>query len=776
MDEGMFRPRFAGQAAYITPPVAPYHAGPAGMVYNPGTALGARWRNTFLVSSFAGTPTSARVWALTLRPDGAGFALASDTTVVQGILTVGMRFGPDGALYLADWIDGWDSKGKGRVWKLDVPAESSSPARREVRTLLAGDVHALPVDRLRALLAHADQRVRLRAQLELARRGDAAPLLAVARANDSQLARIHALWGLGQLARANAATGATIVPFLRDGDAEVRAQAARVLGDARVAAAADALVPLLKDDTPRARFFAAEALGRIAYAPAIPAIVQMLADADDRDVYLRQAGVTALARIGQAAPVAALASHPSRAVRLAAVVALRRLRSPELARFVDDQDELVVTEAARAINDEGSIAAALPALARALERASPTNTPLVRRAIAASIQLGTPEALARVAAFAGRDDRPDSLRAEAVATLGAWPAPSTMNRVDGAWLGPVSPRDPTAARAAVAQLLEPLLRSGRVPLQVAAIEAAGRLGIGDAAPALLAALRENPAAPVRVAALRALPSTGATDVVPAVRAALSDRDPSVRAAALGLVPSLGLSEDAGAEILASVVTNADATAAERQGALASLGRLPGTHAQQTLGALLDQLAAGTLAPELRVDLVDAVQGNAALRSRVTRYAAAKTGRELMAAYGEGLLRGGDARRGAQVVFQSSAAQCTRCHTIGQPGAEVGPPLTHIGGTLSREQLLQALLEPSARLAPGYGTVVLTLKDGKRVVGVLQRESDAELVVETAPGTRQRVPTGQVAKRENAPSPMPPMGAVLRPREIRDVVEFLAQLR
>jgi quinoprotein glucose dehydrogenase len=252
----------------------------------------------------------------------------------------------------------------------------------------------------------------------------------------------------------------------------------------------------------------------------------------------------------------------------------------------------------------------------------------------------------------------------------------------------------------------------------------------------------------------------------------------VRTAALGMVPSLGLTDDAAAELLASAIANATATPAERQGALASLGRLQGARAQQALGALLDQLAAGTLAPELRIDLVDAVRESesAALRARAARYASARTGRELTATYGEALLRGGNPQRGAQVVFQSPAAQCTRCHTIGQPGADVGPPLTHIGASLSREQLLEALLEPSARLAPGYGTVVLTLRDGKRVVGVVQRESGAELVVETAPGTRQRVARAQVAKRENAPSPMPPMGGVLRPREIRDVVEFLSTLR
>ena len=48
MDESMFKPRFAGQAAHIVPPVAAYHSGPSGMVYNPGTALGDEWKQLLL--------------------------------------------------------------------------------------------------------------------------------------------------------------------------------------------------------------------------------------------------------------------------------------------------------------------------------------------------------------------------------------------------------------------------------------------------------------------------------------------------------------------------------------------------------------------------------------------------------------------------------------------------------------------------------------------------------------------------------------------------------
>ena len=105
MDEGMFRPRFEGQAAYFTPPIAAYHPGPAGMVYNPGTALTDEWRKHFFVSGFGGLRANATIRAFRLRPEGAGFALDRDTVLLQG----GLKFGPDGALYLADWRTGWDS-------------------------------------------------------------------------------------------------------------------------------------------------------------------------------------------------------------------------------------------------------------------------------------------------------------------------------------------------------------------------------------------------------------------------------------------------------------------------------------------------------------------------------------------------------------------------------------------------------------------------------------------------------------------------------------------
>ena len=448
VDEGMFKPRFEGQAAHITPPIAPYHPGPAGMVYDPGTALTSEWRKHFFVASFPGSAANARIYAFRLRNEGAGFALESDRVLLQGILTVGLKFGPDGGLYLADWMRGWEAKSEGRIWKVDSPTAASSAARIDVRTLLAQSFAARGGADLGVLLQHADMRVRLKAQFELVRRADVTTLSLAARRAEHQLARVHGLWGIGQLARKDAQHTVLLTELLDDPDSEIRAQAARLIGDVRDVRAADALRPLLADGSPRARFFAAEALGRLAYQPAIPDLVSMLVANNDRDANLRHAGSLALARIGDASPLVALSGHGSRGVRIAAIVALRRMRHPDVARFLSDADEQVVTEAARAINDDGGIAAALPALARALEEKRFTSEPLLRRAINANLRLGTNADAARVAAFAADVTRSAGTRAEASAALAAWQSPSPFDRVDGAYHGPAARRDAAAAQVA----------------------------------------------------------------------------------------------------------------------------------------------------------------------------------------------------------------------------------------------------------------------------------------------------------------------------------------
>jgi quinoprotein glucose dehydrogenase len=140
------------------------------------------------------------------------------------------------------------------------------------------------------------------------------------------------------------------------------------------------------------------------------------------------------------------------------------------------------------------------------------------------------------------------------------------------------------------------------------------------------------------------------------------------------------------------------------------------------------------------------------------------------------LFGGNAQVGRRYFMTSSAAECVRCHSIGGQGGEVGPNLSNIGSVLTREQIVQALIEPSARLSPGFGMVMLTLKDGTSAAGILAQENEHELVLKTSEAEPLKIAVSRIAKRENVPSSMPPMGNIMSKREIRDVVEFLSNLK
>ena len=95
--------------------------------------------------------------------------------------------------------------------------------------------------------------------------------------------------------------------------------------------------------------------------------------------------------------------NPSTEARLVAVVALAAFaRSSRVAKFLIDRDELVATEAARAIHDDYSIPVALPALAKALERAGMTDEAFIRRALNANLRVGGAEQIRPTGALCRR--------------------------------------------------------------------------------------------------------------------------------------------------------------------------------------------------------------------------------------------------------------------------------------------------------------------------------------------------------------------------------------
>src|SRR5690606_2551425 len=142
-----------------------------------------------------------------------------------------------------------------------------------------------------------------------------------------------------------------VIPLLDDKEEEVRGQAAKVLGEGRVERAYSRLVQAMKDSTPRVRFLATLAVAKYGKADAIEPAIALLKENNDQDQYLRHAGVMVLASAGALAGLQRAATDDSAAVRMASLLAMRRLERPEIANFLQDKEPRLVAEAARAIND-----------------------------------------------------------------------------------------------------------------------------------------------------------------------------------------------------------------------------------------------------------------------------------------------------------------------------------------------------------------------------------------------------------------------------------------
>ena len=256
------------------------------------------------------------------------------------------------------------------------------------------------------------------------------------------LARLHAVWGLGQLARAGQNQDGVLVPLLADADGEVATQAAKVLGDIQSKAAVPGLIKLLGGNNARAQSQAAIALSKTS-GNYTEAVLAMLRKNDDSDPIVRHAGMMALQALGKRLPVARLSQDSSQAVRLATVIALRREGNPSVAVFLQDEQPHIVLEAARAIADE-HIDAALPTLAK-LTSQPKLGKSTMRRALNAHYRLGNAAALAAVAV---EDEHAALARGEALNLLAAWANPSGRDRISGLWR-PIAARENKDAAAAL---------------------------------------------------------------------------------------------------------------------------------------------------------------------------------------------------------------------------------------------------------------------------------------------------------------------------------------
>ncbi len=780
MDEGRWQPENPAQPFFITPPIANSHDGPAGFVYNPGTALAEGWRGWFFLDQFP----SGKMNALRLEPDGAAWKLAEDVPVSTGIMGIGMSWGPDGRLFFADWAGGYPLNQKGAIWALDVPEADRDPMREEVRTRLHEGFSKLKEPQLRKLLGHADVRLREGAQFQLARTGQWKTLRNVALDTKTPLlARLHAIWGLGQGLRWEKwADSTTLQKLCADSESEVRAQTAKIIAEGpEDAALASAVIKLISDPQPRARFQAALAAGRMKLPSATEPLLSAAKAHGDGDPWMRHAIVTGLAGCASPAELTRAAKDGDASLRRACLLALARQRSTDVTAFLDDPDPRLAAEAALAIYDDLGIPDALPHLAEWLAKAPADATEgALRRAANANLRLGTPEAAARVAAFALDKKANEKVRSAALAALATWNTPPVLDRVDGrARVLAARPLDPL--REALQGTVGTFLALEEPALRAAALEMIMKLGLP--VPAERAASIVSDASvptPVRVEALRLL-ATQNSDVV-ALRtqlerwldASAKGEPPALRAEALRTLAKV----DPPRALAAAQALLKKGTVEEQQAAWSVLGAVALPEADKVITNAIENFE--QVPPATQLDLLTAAANRASesfpIANAIAKLDASRPAYRLLDPFYP-CLEGGDPKAGREVVLTNISANCTACHRFeGAAGSDVGPPLDGIGSRATRLQLLESLIEPGTTVVPGYGVTSIRRKNGELVTGTNLGEEGDKVRLKQPDGTVIEIDRQDIAKQSKPLSPMPPMANILSRNQIRDVIAYLASLK
>jgi quinoprotein glucose dehydrogenase len=773
--EKLWHPPHPGQAAWIVPPIANVADGPSGLAYYPGLGLPRRYDDHFFLADFRGGPAHSGIRSLANKPKGAGFEMTDQHEFIWSVLATDVDFGMDGSIYVSDWVDGWGLTGKGRLWKISDPKNAANPAIQEVKKLMAEGMSRRKNRELAKFLGHQDMRIRRESQFALAERGKSsiAVLAEVTKGTGPRLARLHAIWALSQIARTHKEAHESILPLLGDKDVEVRCQAAKVLGDGKVAQALDKLLPLLEDSEPRLRFFAAQAVGKLGKKEAFAPLLALVKANADKDPWLRHAAVMALATCGDEKSLKEAAGDVSVAGRRAVLLAYRRRGEVEVARFLDDTDSDLVLEAARASNDV-PIEPAMPKLAGLIGRRGMSEA-LGYRVLNANFRLGKTDNARAVARFAARSDAPEALRVEALRELNEWAKPGGRDRIMGVWR-PLAPRDASLARDALRPELGGIFTGPNAVRQEAA-KVAANLGIKEIGPALYDLLADTKRpVQVRVDTLLALRTLNDTRLEKALKLALGDSEPRLRAEGRRVLAGRWPAE--GLTALARALE--EGATVEKQLAFETLGEMKGNKdAAALLEKWLDRLLAAKVPEEARLDLVEAAERHltAEIKARLERYEALRPKGEPFGKWRDSLT-GGDAEAGRRIFLYKPEVSCLRCHkAAGQGAGEVGPDLTGIGSKQKRLYLLESIVEPSKQIAKGFETVELTLTNGQIRSGVLKGEDAKAVRLMTPEGALMVVPKSRIEERRSGKSAMPEdLVKHLSRKEMRDLVEFLASLK
>jgi putative heme-binding domain-containing protein len=152
--------------------------------------------------------------------------------------------------------------------------------------------------------------------------------------------------------------------------------------------------------------------------------------------------------------------------------------------------------------------------------------------------------------------------------------------------------------------------------------------------------------------------------------------------------------------------------------------------------------------------------------------------ELRAYRDSAVNRDGDADRGKELFFDEVRTGCAKCHSADGSASKAGPDLMAAGDKFPRREIIQAILEPSAGIAVGYGATIVRTRSDEEFSGIIKDVTAEQLTLMLADGRLEKIQTGEIAQQAGSTVSLMPEGlhAGLTTDEFADLVQFLTSLR
>lgn len=137
---------------------------------------------------------------------------------------------------------------------------------------------------------------------------------------------------------------------------------------------------------------------------------------------------------------------------------------------------------------------------------------------------------------------------------------------------------------------------------------------------------------------------------------------------------------------------------------------------------------------------------------------------------------GNVATGEQIFWNKGG--CGQCHRVGTKGSSLGPDLTRVGRQRSIAYLTVSLLKPDADVTPGYATITVVTRDGKKIVGVERNFDNFSAQFVDLSGKYYSFLREDVTSMTREPRSLMPStyGRMLSESEVNDLVAYLNSLR